>query len=127
MQPSPLPLPLVSTDTQSLAILYKTAEVAPGEPRVEKVSLTEIGTGLFLRCPNNGPATTDELNDRPPLLFQAVVNFASGRTYPLTVIVNHPRSLIDIESEGPPPAGFALPTELNRCISPSLTMPISRT
>ncbi len=43
------------------------------------------------------------LNDRPPLILRAVVTSAVGTPFPITVIVNHLRSLIGIEdaADGP--------------------------
>ena len=41
----------------------------------------------------NPDTSTELLNDRPPLRLDAVVNHANGASFPLTVIVNHLRSL----------------------------------
>jgi predicted extracellular nuclease len=72
--------------------LVKTAEVAPGSPRVEVVgNVVQLGKDATWNDPVNGPGTL--LNDRPPLLMDAVVNYADGRTFPITVIQVHQRSL----------------------------------
>lgn len=72
--------------------LVKTAEVAPGSPRVEVVgNVVQLGKNATWNDPVNGPGTL--LNDRPPLLMDAVVNYADGRTFPITVIQVHQRSL----------------------------------
>lgn len=72
--------------------LVKTAEVAPGTPRVEVVgNVVQLGKDATWNDPVNGPGTL--LNDRPPLLMDAVVNYADGRAFPITVIQVHQRSL----------------------------------
>ncbi|MBS7457894.1 pre-peptidase C-terminal domain-containing protein [Coralloluteibacterium stylophorae] len=66
----------------------------PGDmARVGIVSVTQVGAGETL--PGGGV-----LNDRPPLVLEAVVHFDDGRSEPVTVIANHMRSLIDLEDPG---------------------------
>ncbi|MFY7911088.1 MAG: CHRD domain-containing protein, partial [Emticicia sp.] len=71
------------------------------------VSVTEVvqesGTTLFI----NPDASTEILNDRPPLRLKAVINHTSGKTFPITVIVNHLRSLNGVDSETPGSNGWA--------------------
>ena len=48
--------------------------------------------------PNNGAKET--LHDRPPLVLRATVDALGLNPRPVIVIVNHPRSFIDIEPVG---------------------------
>lgn len=78
--------------------LVKTAEVSAGTPRVEVVGAPlQLGKDLTWNDPVNGPGTL--LNDRPPLLLDAIVHFADGRQFPITVIVVHQRSLNGAEDD----------------------------
>src|SRR5690606_37243389 len=79
-----------------VGFLVKTAEVAPGVPRVEVLSVTQVGADAVLHNPDG---STSLLNDRPPLVLDAVVHFADGRQVPVTTIAVHQRSLNDIESD----------------------------
>lgn len=79
-----------------VGFLVKTAEVAPGVPRVEVLSVTQVGADAVLHNPDG---STSLLNDRPPLVLDAVVHFADGRQFPVTTIAVHQRSLNDIESD----------------------------
>jgi uncharacterized protein len=63
--------------------------------RVTVVSVTQEGkTATFVNPATNQSET---LNDRPPLLLKALVNAPDRARFPLTVIVNHLRSLNGIE------------------------------
>ncbi|MCM2335707.1 MAG: hypothetical protein NDI66_02865, partial [Pseudomonas sp.] len=77
-------------------LLVKTAAVAGGAPRVEVVAVTQVGKDTTWTQPNGTP---DPLNDRPPLVLDAVVHFDDGRAYPLTVVGVHQRSLIGVEDD----------------------------
>ena len=78
-----------------VGFLLKTAEVAPGKPRVEVVSIDQIGKdALFTNADNS----TELLNDRPPFVLVARINNANGASQTVTVIANHLRSLIDVSS-----------------------------
>ena len=78
-----------------VGFLVKTAEVSPGKPRIEVVSATQVGKeALFTNADNS----TELLNDRPPYVLVARVNFATGNSQTITVIANHLRSLIDVDS-----------------------------
>lgn len=78
-----------------VGFLLKTEEVAPGKPRVEVVSIDQLGkAALFTNADNS----TELLNDRPPLVLVARINAANGASQTVTVIANHLRSLIDVNS-----------------------------
>lgn len=62
--------------------------------RVEVLQVIQEGRGDMFRNPVNG--RSELLNDRPPLVLRARVSGLGG-TNTITVIVNHLRSLIDIE------------------------------
>jgi predicted extracellular nuclease len=73
-----------------VGLLIKTAGVATGVARVEVVSVTQVGKDTTWIEPDGGESL---LNDRPPLVLDAVVHYADGRAFPITVIVVHQRSL----------------------------------
>ncbi|KFN42635.1 nuclease [Arenimonas oryziterrae] len=78
-----------------VGFLLKTTEVAAGKPRVEVVSIEQIGKdALFTNADNS----TELLNDRPPLVLVARINQANGASQTVTVIANHLRSLIDVNT-----------------------------
>ena len=72
--------------------------------RVEVLSVEQYGKNTVL---NNPDGSTSLLNDRPPLVLRARVHQDNGASYPVTVIVNHLRSLNDIESNEPGSSGWA--------------------
>ena len=72
--------------------------------RVEVLSVVQYGKTTVL---NNPDGSTSLLNDRPPLVLRALVHQDNGASYPVTVIVNHLRSLNDIESNEPGSSGWA--------------------
>ena len=86
-----------------VGVLVKTAAVAAAVPRVSVVSVVQEGLATTYTDPNSGQPAT--LNDRPPLVADLVVHFADGRALPLTVIVNHLRSLTDVADETPQGGG----------------------
>jgi len=62
--------------------------------RVHAIDVTQEGKNDTFIDPNTGlPAT---LNDRPPLILRAEILPSVGPAFPVTVIVNHLRSLSDI-------------------------------
>ena len=63
--------------------------------RVEVVDVTQEGKNTTYINPNNGQP--ELLNDRPPLVLRAIVHHPSGPTFPVTVIVNHLRSLSGVD------------------------------
>ena len=128
-----------------VGFLVKAGEVDAGLPRVEVLSVRQIGAKDTWTYPGDG--STSLLNDRPPLVLDARVNFGDGRDLPVTVVAVHQRSLSGIEDDGPGSNGWATagqrvrdkrqkqaeflatlipwpPSEKFRCISPS--GPISR-
>ncbi len=81
--------------TQNVGFLVKTSRVQVNSVTQERASDTFIN-------PNTGLPET--LHDRPPLVLHATVDPAGAAPLPVIVVVNHPRSFIDIElvaGEGP--------------------------
>ncbi|QNP41475.1 Calx-beta domain-containing protein [Lysobacter solisilvae (ex Woo and Kim 2020)] len=76
-----------------IGYLVKTAPVAGGKPRVEALSVAQPDTDPFFE-----PGRY--LNDRPPLLLKAVVNYDDGRAFPITVVGVHQRSFNDTDVTG---------------------------
>jgi uncharacterized protein len=74
--------------------------------RVQVLEVTQFGKTDVINNPNS---TTSILNDRPPLMLRAIVHSGSGSTYPVTVYVNHLRSLNGVGDAGPGSSGW--PTE----------------
>jgi hypothetical protein len=87
-----------------VGFLVKTAEVAAGTPRVEVVQVVQELAGSLLVNPD---ASTSVLNDRPPLRLNAIVHHPNGATFPVTVIVNHLRSLNGVDDPAPGSNGWA--------------------
>jgi predicted extracellular nuclease len=87
-----------------VGFLVKTAPVVPGTPRVTVTEVVQELDGTLLVNPDN---STSLLNDRPPLRFTGVVHHANGASFPLSVIVNHLRSLGDVSSEDPGSSGWS--------------------
>ncbi|QIL21567.1 lamin tail domain-containing protein [Thermomonas sp. HDW16] len=123
---------MLGTGDQSLGFLVKTASVGSA-PRVQLqdvdpaagiqyVQQHGAGTLQMLADPTDAaklrpyPFTdhvanpthesTKLLNDRPPLRLKAVVNFADGRQYPITVIVVHQKALGDNTNVASSPLGY---------------------
>jgi predicted extracellular nuclease len=65
-------------------------------PRVNVIDVTQEGKDTVYTDPSSGmPAT---LNDRPPLILRATINpGGGGAAFPITVIVNHLRSLSGVD------------------------------
>jgi predicted extracellular nuclease len=83
--------------------LVKGAPVMGGAPRVTVNAVAqENADEVFV----NPDLTTELLNDRPPLRLDAVVNHANGSHFPLSVIVNHLRSLIGVDDNSPGSNGW---------------------
>ncbi len=87
-----------------VGFLVKTAEVAAGTPRVEVLEVVQELAGSVLTNPD---LTTSLLNDRPPLRLNAVVHHPNGASFPVTVIVNHLRSLGGVDDPAPGSNGWA--------------------
>jgi len=69
--------------------LIKTAEVLPGKPRVEVLAVTQVGKDTTWVQPDGN---SDELNDRPPLVLDAVAHYADGLAFPFSAVLvsQHP-------------------------------------
>jgi predicted extracellular nuclease len=63
--------------------------------RVNVIDVTQYGKDTTYIDPNTG--LPELLNDRPPLLLRATVNAPTGAPFPVTVIVNHLRSLSGVD------------------------------
>ena len=64
---------------------------------IRVVSVVQEGKSATYADPTTGGAAT--LNDRPPLVLSARVAAPDGSESPVTVVVNHLRSLIDVEAD----------------------------
>ena len=73
-------------------------------PRVRVDSVRQYGADTLMPNPNGSSSI---LNDRPPFVLDAVVNFDDGREYPVTVIVVHHRSLSGVQDDSAGSAGWA--------------------
>jgi predicted extracellular nuclease len=99
--PAYVPYLLEGNDVGGIDVgfLVSTRAVRAGVSRVQVASVTQVGKDSLygtspLGCTPGSPGcTASVLNDRPSLVLRGGVNFADGRHYPLTVIVNHLRSL----------------------------------
>jgi len=78
-----------------VGFLVKQSIVFGSTPRVTVNAVVQEGKTATYIDPNTGlPAL---LNDRPSLRLMAVINHPDGRSFPLTVIVNHLRSLSGVD------------------------------
>ncbi|TXH72160.1 MAG: hypothetical protein E6Q88_06865, partial [Lysobacteraceae bacterium] len=75
-----------------------------GTHRVEVLEVTQYGKNTLLTNPNG---STSLLNDRPPLLLRVLVHQDNGASYPVTVIVNHLRSLNGVDDTTAGSSGWA--------------------
>ena len=87
-----------------VGFLVKTALVDGVEPRVEVVSVTQVGAATLFTNPDT---STELLNDRPPLVLEAVVHHANGASFPIVAIVVHQRSLNGVNDPRPGANGWA--------------------
>jgi hypothetical protein len=87
-----------------VGFLIKTAIVAGSTPRVSVTSVTQRLAGTLFTNPDS---STELLNDRPPLELVGAVNHPSGASFPLTVVVNHLRSLNGVGDLGAGSNGWA--------------------
>jgi predicted extracellular nuclease len=78
----------------NVGVLASTRDNGAGVPRVEVSSVEQFGKDATFANPNG---STSLLNDRPPLLMRAIVHQDNGATYPVSVIVNHLRSLNGVD------------------------------
>jgi predicted extracellular nuclease len=86
-----------------VGFLVKGAPVAGTTPRVTVNAVVQENKDELFTNPDS---TTELLNDRPPLRLDAVVNHQNGSSFPITVIVNHLRSLIGIDDNSPGSSGW---------------------
>lgn len=86
-----------------VGFLVKTATVAVGTPRVEVLEVQQELDGTLFTNPDT---STSILNDRPPLRLNAIVHHANGASFPVTVIVNHLRSLNGVDDPAPGSNGW---------------------
>ncbi len=95
----------------NVGFLVSTRDAGSTVPaaRVEVIEVAQYGKATLF---NNPDGSTSLLNDRPPLLLRATVHAANGGTYPVTVVVNHLRSLNGIDDTGAGSNGW--PTEGDR-------------
>jgi len=68
-----------------------------GQPRVEIVDVTQFGKDTTWIDPSDGQPSL--LNDRPPLLLRAIVHYYNGRSFPISALAVHQRSLNGISDE----------------------------
>jgi len=99
---------LVATSgTQRLGFLVKKALVGAA-PRVTVVGTpVEQGASLHVLCPDGVSYTTGLLNDRPPLLMDVQIEGPNGLSWPLTIINNHLKSMIDVDSTADADVNYA--------------------
>lgn len=83
--------------------LVRTGDVADGVARVAVNSVEQRGADTLFAEPDGSNSL---LNDRPPLVLDAVVHFADGRQYPVTSIVVHHRSLSNSNNDAPGSRGW---------------------
>lgn len=77
---------LATTGTQNVGFLYRS-------DRITDVSVVEIGGDVLM------PDGKTKVNDRAPLVMTAKVTpLAGSDPFPVTIIVNHLRSLIDVDA-----------------------------
>ncbi len=87
-----------------IGFLIKTAEVAPGTPRVEVLDIAQIGKDTLFANPDGSSAL---LNDRPSLVLRARIHQDNGASYDVTVIANHLRSLSGVDDTAAGSNGWA--------------------
>lgn len=80
-----------------VGFLVKTAPVDGSTPRIEVVDVTQFGKDTTWIDPSDNSASL--LNDRPPLLLRAIVHYADGRSFPVSALAVHQRSLNGISDE----------------------------
>ncbi len=86
-----------------VGFLIKTSVVTGATPRVTVGSVVQENAGELFVNPNS---STELLNDRPTLRLEATINFANGAAFPITVLVNHLRSLNGVDDPGPGSNGW---------------------
>ncbi len=74
---------------------------------VDTINIQQLGANDLFTDPRDG-STQQTLNDRPPLVLHAGIKRSGATDYPVTVIVNHLRSL---SSENDPSSGIFVRTK----------------
>ncbi|AWV06350.1 hypothetical protein C9I47_0628 [Lysobacter maris] len=92
----------------NVGFLVSSRAVDGGLARVEVLDVTQFGKDTLLNNPNG---STSLLNDRPPLRLRARIHQDGSSAYPVTVIVNHLRSLNGIDDFSPGSSGWATTSE----------------
>ncbi len=87
----------------NVGFLVSNRSVGPVN-RVEVLEVTQFGKNSMLVNPDTSSSL---LNDRPPLLLRAIVNASNGASYPVTVIVNHLRSMNGLDDTSPGSSGWS--------------------
>ena len=77
---------IAGSSTRNLGFLVSTASVRPGVPRVEVLSVSQLGSAATFR---NRDGSTEALSERPALLMVAKVNGADGGSGTVSVVANH--------------------------------------
>jgi predicted extracellular nuclease len=81
-----------------VGFLVKQQLVDGATPRVSVGPVVQEKAGELFTNPDG---STEPLHDRPTLRLTAAVNHPNGTSFDITVMVNHLRSLADIDSLGP--------------------------
>jgi predicted extracellular nuclease len=102
-QPDPMYMAYLSEGNDvggiDVGFLIKRAPVAGMTPRVTVNAVVQENLNEMWVDPADNAMHL--LNDRPPLRLDAIVNHPCGSTFPVTVIVNHLRSLNGVDSNAP--------------------------
>ena len=88
----------------NVGLLVSARDNGAGVARVEVVEVRQLGKDATFANPDG---STSLLNDRPPLLLRARVHQDNGAVYPVTVVVNHLRSLNGIDDVAPGDNGWS--------------------
>lgn len=96
-----------TSGTQRLGFLVKK-ELVGATPRVSVVGApVEHGADLHVLCPDGVSYTAGLLNDRPPLLMDVAIEGPNGISLPITIIDNHLKSMIDLDSTADADVNYA--------------------
>jgi len=87
-----------------VGVLVSEREVRPGTPRVTVLDVTQVGKDSRFTNPDG---SSELLNDRPSLAVRTRIAAANGNDAPLTVVVNHLRSLNGVNDPDAGSAGWA--------------------
>ena len=87
-----------------VGFLISSKIVGGTTPRVQVLEVVQENDGEQFVNPDSSTST---LNDRPTLRLQAVVHHANGAAYPVTVMINHLRSLSGVNDTAAGSNGWA--------------------